>query len=54
MKSIFLVTHSYERENRADEVKLIGVYATKADAQLAVTALARAAVLHCGAHLKHS
>ncbi len=28
--------HSYERENGDDEVKLIGVYATKADARLAV------------------
>ncbi|WP_457795374.1 DUF7336 domain-containing protein [Horticoccus sp. 23ND18S-11] len=35
MDAIYLVTHSYERDG-ADEIKIIGAYASRRDAQLAV------------------
>ena len=36
MKSVYLVTHSHERASGEEEIKIIGAYASKADAQLAV------------------
>ena len=40
MRSVFVVEHEGEREPGVDEVKLIGVYATKVDAEEAVKRLA--------------
>jgi hypothetical protein len=36
MKSVFLVTHCYERSSGEEELKIIGVYRTKDEARLAV------------------
>ena len=35
MKAVFIVTHSYELQG-AEQIKIIGAYASKKDAQLAV------------------
>ena len=34
--TVFLVQHAYEQADGSDEVKLIGIYATRADAEAAV------------------
>lgn len=39
MKSVFVLQHEYESEAGIDEIKFIGVYATRANAEAAVKRL---------------
>lgn len=39
MNSVFLLLHSYELPDDADEIKIIGVYSTKENAKAAVRRL---------------
>ena len=39
MKTVFVLQHEYERDEGVDEVKFIGVYSTKSNAEEAVKRL---------------
>lgn len=41
MKAVFLVTHSYELNEGEEEIKILGVYLSKAEGQLAVRRIKR-------------
>ncbi len=42
MKSVFVLQHSHELDDGSDEVKFIGVYSTRANAEAVVERLVRA------------